>query len=109
MINTYKKTLNIQKYNLDKYLYKASNKIKIGFLSSDLKAHAVGFQILGVIEKLSLDNDFELYCYSLNESESSNKSFGCNNTTGNPLHLSKNSLMATLKANWIYQILFHIA
>ena len=69
LINTYRKTLSIQKYNLDKSLYKNSSKIKIGFLSSDFREHAVGYQILGVIEKLSLDSDFELYCYSLKESE----------------------------------------
>ena len=69
LINTYRKTLSIQKYNLDKSLYKNSSKIKIGFLSSDFREHAVGYQILGVIEKLSLDSDFELYCYSLKESK----------------------------------------
>ena len=69
LINTYRKTLSIQKNNLDKSLYKNSSKIKIGFLSSDFREHAVGYQILGVIEKLSLDSDLELYCYSLKESE----------------------------------------
>jgi predicted O-linked N-acetylglucosamine transferase (SPINDLY family) len=69
LINTYRKTLSIQKYDLDKSLYKNSSKIKIGFLSSDFREHAVGYQILGVIEKLSLDSDFELYCYSLKESK----------------------------------------
>ena len=69
LVNSYRLKLDIKKYNLDKSLYKKHKKIKIGFLSSDLREHAVGYQILGVIEKLSLDKDLELYCYSLNKLE----------------------------------------
>jgi len=70
LINDYKKLLNIKKDYKNKFSYKDCKKIKLGFLSSDFRDHAVGYQIIGVLEKLKLEKDFELFGYSLNTSDS---------------------------------------
>jgi len=70
LINDYKNSLNIKKESKNSFFYKDNKKIKIGFLSSDFREHAVGYQIIGVLEKLKLEKDFELYGYSLNTLES---------------------------------------
>jgi len=46
---------------------KLSNKIKVAFLSSDFKAHAVSFQIFDVLKILSENKDFEIFIYNNSE------------------------------------------
>jgi predicted O-linked N-acetylglucosamine transferase (SPINDLY family) len=67
LINIYLNNLNIKKITLEKNKYQKSNKIRIGFLSADLREHAVGYQVVGVLEKLSLDKNFEIYFYNLDK------------------------------------------
>ena len=67
LIDIYLKNLNVKKILLDRKVYQNSKKIRIGFVSADLREHAVGYQIIGILEKLSLDKDFEIYFYSLDK------------------------------------------
>jgi protein O-GlcNAc transferase len=67
LIDIYLKNLNIKKISVEKKIYQKSKKIRIGFVSADLREHAVGYQIVGILEKLSLDKDFEIYFYSLDK------------------------------------------
>ena len=67
LIDIYLKNLNVKKISLEKKIYQKSKKIRIGFVSADLREHAVGYQIVGILEKLSLDKDFEIYFYSLDK------------------------------------------
>jgi predicted O-linked N-acetylglucosamine transferase (SPINDLY family) len=67
LINIYLNNLNIKKITLEKNKYQKSNKIRIGFLSADLREHAVGYQVVGILEKLSLDKNFEIYFYNLDK------------------------------------------
>ena len=41
----------------------AGDKIRIGFVTSDFREHAVGYQVFEVIKNLSEDLDLELYAY----------------------------------------------
>lgn len=68
LISTYLSILNIKQISIEAGKFKKIEKIRIGFLSADLKEHAVGYQIIGILEKLSLDKNFEIYFYSLNKS-----------------------------------------
>jgi len=63
VIEQYKKKI-LKKLNFFKSHPKSNDKIKIGFLSSDFKLHAVGFQIIGVIKTISTFKDIEIYAYS---------------------------------------------
>lgn len=72
LINIYLSVLNIKQISLDAKKYKKIKKIRIGFLSADLREHAVGFQIIGILEKLSLDKDFEICFYNLDKSNNLN-------------------------------------
>jgi len=67
LIDIYLKNLNVKKISLERKIYQKSKKIRIGFVSADLREHAVGYQIVGILEKLSLDKDFEIYFYSLDK------------------------------------------
>ena len=67
LINIYLNNLNIKKITLEKNKYQKSNKIRIGFLSADLREHAVGYQVVGILEKLSFDKNFEIYFYNLDK------------------------------------------
>ena len=67
LIDIYLNNLNIKKISLEREIYQKSKKIRIGFVSADLREHAVGYQIVGILEKLSLDKDFEIYFYSLDK------------------------------------------
>jgi tetratricopeptide (TPR) repeat protein len=60
LINDYKNSLNIKKESKNSFFYKDNKKIKIGFLSSDFREHAVGYQIIGVLEKLKLEKDLNI-------------------------------------------------
>jgi len=62
----YSKHNNVLEYNFN--LIK-NNKIKIGFVSADLREHAVGYQILNVLRELYSLNNFILYAYYNNEEE----------------------------------------
>ena len=46
-----------------------NNKIKVGFVTSDFREHAVGYQIFEVIKNLSENLDLELYAYYNNHEE----------------------------------------
>jgi protein O-GlcNAc transferase len=72
LINIYSTVLNIKQIPLECKKYKRIKKIRIGFVSADLREHAVGFQIIGILEKLSLDKDFEIYFYNLDKSNNLN-------------------------------------
>lgn len=67
LTNIYLNTLDIKNIPIDKFRYQKAKKIRIGFLSADLRTHAVGYQIIGILEKLSLDKDFEIYLYNLDK------------------------------------------
>jgi predicted O-linked N-acetylglucosamine transferase (SPINDLY family) len=49
--------------------YFFDKQIKIGFLSADFRAHAVGFQILDVIKNLSEYSELKLYLYYNNSED----------------------------------------
>lgn len=51
------------KINSKKNLEVDNKKIKLGFVSGDLREHAVGYQIFEVVACLSKNSDFELYAY----------------------------------------------
>jgi protein O-GlcNAc transferase len=42
---------------------KKNSKIKIGFISSDLRDHAVGFQVYPVLKEISKKNDIQIFAY----------------------------------------------
>lgn len=65
IINKYIGTLKeIDKKYLNNFTYiKNSKKIKIGFVSGDLREHAVGFQVFGIIKELFKRQEFELFAY----------------------------------------------
>jgi protein O-GlcNAc transferase len=63
VIEEYKKKI-LKKLNFFKSHPKSNDKIKVGFLSSDFKVHAVGFQIIDVIKTMSSFKDIEIYAYS---------------------------------------------
>ena len=65
IIDIYKKSLKIiEKDKLGSFVYKNNtDKIKIGFVSADFKKQAVGYQIYGILEKLSKKNELELFAY----------------------------------------------
>lgn len=67
LTNVYLNNLNVKKILSEKNKYQNSKKIRIGFLSADFREHAVGYQIVGILEKLSLDKDFEIYLYNLDK------------------------------------------
>ena len=90
----YKEDLDLDNYYNDidelKKCYNVNNKvklenehcffdkqIKIGFVSADFRAHAVGFQILDVIKNLSEYSELRLYLYSnkLEDDDEITKSF----------------------------------
>jgi predicted O-linked N-acetylglucosamine transferase (SPINDLY family) len=53
----YKKQINFSDLKL-------SNKIKVAFLSSDFRSHAVSYQIFDVLKILAQDKDFEIFIYN---------------------------------------------
>ena len=63
VIEEYKKKI-LKKLNFFKSHPKSNDKIKLGFLSSDFRVHAVGFQIIDVIKTMSSFKDIEIYAYS---------------------------------------------
>lgn len=67
LINVYLNNLDAKKIPSQKSKYQNSKKIRVGFLSADFREHAVGYQIVGILEKLSLDKDFEIYLYNLDK------------------------------------------
>jgi predicted O-linked N-acetylglucosamine transferase (SPINDLY family) len=68
-IDKLKKFYNINnKVKLENKHYFFDKQIKIGFVSADFRAHAVGFQILDVIKNLSEYSELKLYLY-YNKSE----------------------------------------
>jgi predicted O-linked N-acetylglucosamine transferase (SPINDLY family) len=71
LININLNNLNVKKIFSKKNKYRNSKKIRVGFLSADFRKHAVGYQIVGILEKLSLDKDFEIYLYNLNKENNS--------------------------------------
>ena len=68
-IDKLKKFYNVNnKVKLENKHYFFDKQIKIGFVSADFRAHAVGFQILDVIKNLSEYSELKLYLY-YNKSE----------------------------------------
>jgi len=63
VIEVYKKKI-LKKSDLVKPHSKLNQKIRIGFLSSDFRCHAVGFQIIDVIKTISNFKDVEIFAYS---------------------------------------------
>ena len=63
-IDKLKKFYNVNnKVKLENKHYFFDKQIKIGFVSADFRAHAVGFQILDVIKNLSEYSELRLYLY----------------------------------------------
>ena len=63
-IDKLKKLYNVNnKVKLENKHYFFDKQIKIGFISADFRAHAVGFQILDVIKNLSEYSELKLYLY----------------------------------------------
>ena len=59
--NNYESTLSITKIK-DK-VPKKKSKIKVGFISSDLRDHSIGFQVYPVLKELSKKKDIQLFAY----------------------------------------------
>jgi predicted O-linked N-acetylglucosamine transferase (SPINDLY family) len=59
--NNYESTLSITKIK-DK-VPKKKFKIKVGFISSDLRDHSIGFQVYPVLKELSKKKDIQLFAY----------------------------------------------
>jgi predicted O-linked N-acetylglucosamine transferase (SPINDLY family) len=69
-IKKLKKFFNVDnKVELENKHFFFDKQIKIGFVSADFRAHAVGFQILDVIKNLSEYSELRLYLYYNKEEE----------------------------------------
>ena len=69
-INKLKKFYNVDnEVELENKYFSFDKQIKIGFVSADFRAHAVGFQILDVIKNLSEYSELKLYLYYNKEEE----------------------------------------
>ncbi len=62
VIEEYKKKF-LKKLNFSNSRSRQNYKLKIGFLSSDFKNHAVSYQIIDVIKTISTLKDVEIYAY----------------------------------------------